>query len=109
MNEKQSSNKKNGARDKSRSLFKVCPRCKKKSKVQIIKQTKKLNRVSAFLLKVLSPGGTNINQRYKCPRCTHEFDDMSFTEAVIIPMVFIGIVVLSVILFLIFVFYSVAK
>ena len=109
MSENHLSKKKNGAREKSRALFKLCPHCKKKSKMLVIKQSREVNRVSAFLLKLFSPGGTQINQRYKCPRCTHEFNDMSFSEAAIVPIILISIVILSVVLFLGFVFSVVAK
>jgi len=109
MSENQSSEMKNTSREKSRSLFKLCPHCKKKSKMLVIKHSKEMKRVSTFLLKLFSPGGTQINQRYKCPRCTHEFNDMSFAEAAIVPIILITVVILSVVLFLSFVFYVVAK
>ncbi len=109
MSDYQAPKKKNGSREKSRALFKLCPHCKKKSKMLVIKQSKEVNRVSAFLLKLFSPGGTQINQRYKCPRCTHEFNDMSFAEAAIVPIILIGVVILSVVFFLGFVFSVVAK
>ena len=88
---------------------KRCPHCKKKLKMYVVKRSEKSNKISSFLLNLFSPGGVQVNQRYKCPRCFHEFDDMTFGEAVVIPMILIGIVILSVILFLGFVFSVVAK
>jgi len=91
------------------STAKRCPHCKKKLKMYVVKRSKDKNKISTFLLKLFSPGGVQINQRYKCPRCSHEFDDMSFSEAAVVPMILIGVVILSVALFLAFVFSVVAK
>jgi len=110
MNENQTSENKNENEKRLKKNFaKLCPHCGKKTKVKVIKYSKNINSVKQFLIKLFSPGGVQINQRYKCPRCSHEFDDMSFSEAVIAPMILITIVILSVVLFLIFVFYAVAK
>jgi len=88
---------------------KSCPHCGKKLKMEIIKEAEQKNKFVQFLIKILSPGGTNIGQRYKCPRCFHEFDDMSFSEAVLVPLILIGVVIASVVLFILFVFYAVTK
>ena len=88
---------------------KRCPHCKKKLKMYVVKHSKDANKISTFLLKLFSPGGVKVNQRYKCPRCSHEFDDMSYGEAVVVPMILIGVVILSVVIFLGFVFSVVAK
>jgi len=91
------------------STAKRCPHCKKKLKMYVVKHSQDENKISTFLLKFFSPGGVQINQRYKCPRCSHEFDDMTFGEAAVVPMILIGVVILSVVLFLGFVFSVVAK
>jgi len=108
MSENNVSEKKIKIRKEKHPLVKNCPHCGKKLKMEVVKTAEQKNKFLNFLIKTLSPGGVNINQRYKCPRCFHEFDDMSFAEAVLVPLILIGVVILSVVLFIIFVFYAVA-
>jgi len=87
-----------------------CPRCEKRSEMQIIAPAKPHRHaaLTLFLLRVFSPGGVEINQRYRCPRCGHEFKDMSLLEALVAPATMIVLVLLSMLLFLWFVFFIVA-
>jgi hypothetical protein len=61
-----------------------------------------------LLLHVFSPGGTDINQRYRCPRCGHEFKGMSLLEALLAPAAMVTLIVVSMLAFLWFVFFYVA-
>ena len=92
-----------------RGLVKLCTHCGKKTRMEIVKYSTKRNKFSSILIHLFSPGGVELKQRYKCPHCLHEFDDMSFSEAVIVPVILVTIVILSVIFFLVFVFFSVSK
>ncbi len=64
--------------------------------------------LTQFLLRIFSPGGVVINQRYRCPRCGKEFKDMSLVEALVAPAIMIGLVVLSMLVFLYLIFFIVA-
>ncbi|MCX7002977.1 MAG: hypothetical protein NTV22_06855 [bacterium] len=87
-----------------------CPRCEKRSDMLIIAPAtpRRYAPLTLFLLRVFSPGGVVINQRYRCPRCGHEFKDMSLLEALVAPATMITLVVLSMLLFLLFIFFIVA-
>jgi DNA-directed RNA polymerase subunit RPC12/RpoP len=87
-----------------------CPRCEKRSEMRIIAPatSPRYSPMLQFLVRVFSPGGVEINQHYRCPRCGHEFKDMSLLEALIAPATMIALVVLNMLLFLFFIFFKVA-
>lgn len=57
-----------------------------------------------FLLRVFSPGGVEINQTYRCPRCGNEFRDMNLFEALIAPILLVTLIFAGLIGFLVFIF-----
>ena len=86
--------------------LKRCPRCNRKSDMLVLVHSNvaQYTPIVQCLLRVFSPGGVEINQAYRCPRCGNEFRDMNLFEALVAPALLVSLVILALIAFLVFIF-----
>lgn len=91
---------------------KRCIRCGKRSKMRVVKDADPIEAFPPFvrlLLRIFSPGGLELNKRYQCPRCGANFNDMSVWEALVAPIMLVGVIILSLVGFLLFIFIYVPR
>ncbi|MCX7846886.1 MAG: hypothetical protein N2595_02485 [bacterium] len=85
---------------------KRCDRCGKYARMAIVEDAPhQPSRVQRFLLAIFAPEATELNRTYECPRCGYRIRDLSFGEAVLAPIVIIAAMILSLVAFLLFVFF----
>jgi DNA-directed RNA polymerase subunit RPC12/RpoP len=94
--------------DETDEMLKSCPHCGRRLNMTIVEHTPDAlehNKFVQFLVRLFSPGGADISQRYRCPRCAHEFSDMGLGEAIVAPALMVAFLVVSLLAFLWFVLY----
>jgi DNA-directed RNA polymerase subunit RPC12/RpoP len=92
-------------------MYKRCPHCGKRLKMLVVETPSpelKRNKIMQVLIRLFSPGGVEINRRYRCPRCSNEFNDMTVNEAVLAPALMVAFLIVSLLAFLWFVLTVVA-
>ncbi len=90
--------------NKEIKTIKWCTKCAKEHAAEVI-DTGRESTNNNFFLKIFSPGKTRINRKYKCTRCLHEFNDATFNEAVIVPIIITIALTIALLAFLYIVFY----
>ena len=91
--------------NKELKTIKWCTNCAKEHAVSIIDSGNDEKSNNNIFLKVFSPGKIRINRKYKCSRCLHEFNEASFNQAVIVPMLITLVLTITLLAFLYTVFY----